>query len=467
MTNKENKKNSDLHSQHDYMKGKHLTSLDLLNFSTQKNVAFYENKYNGLNGVFGGFIKDGLGYAVAHPLNQYGITNNNAGLFDGKVGLKGYKSDIHKLINEPFAPLRFDGKINDFSKVGDWAYKNSSFPVGKMLTAAFQFVHNNYNQTPFQCLAHSSVIDNNSQMFSGLLANNFPLTAQHNFAQELSGVNQLIVGAGLNFQTINNSHIKVPIQAALNQLAVITTKGGIYGNLNKAHDGIADLFKLGSINAQVWPKHTLPLQEIFGKVTNAPSSLIEINKYALYNLGDQFGITGKTCTAFNALNKTSLALNTFKSYSPESYIDGKTNYHNISGIDADFLKDTFALNHALIIPKTKSDINEERLCKLEIKLKAIDIQIDIILSRPKENNQDQELTFLRNEVKMMRLELASYEINTSNETNLIDMYQVMELLKISESTFYRYKADWVSYKVGSKSLYKVSEIMLSIKKFLK
>ena len=108
MKNKENKKSSDLHSQDDFTKGKHLSSLDLLNFSAQNNFASYDNKHSDFKGVFGGFPKDGLGYAVAHPLNQYGITNNYAGLFDGKVGLKSCKTDIHKLINEPFTPVRID-----------------------------------------------------------------------------------------------------------------------------------------------------------------------------------------------------------------------------------------------------------------------------------------------------------------------------------------------------------------------
>jgi hypothetical protein len=54
-----------------------------------------------------------------------------------------------------------------------------------------------------------------------------------------------------------------------------------------------------------------------------------------------------------------------------------------------------------------------------------------------------------------------------NPKDLIDKEKVKEILKISESTYYRHKHKWICYKVGSKSLYNLDVIMSQIKYFLK
>lgn len=55
--------------------------------------------------------------------------------------------------------------------------------------------------------------------------------------------------------------------------------------------------------------------------------------------------------------------------------------------------------------------------------------------------------------------------NTAEE--LIDRYAVMKMLGISERTYYRNKKTWTTYQIGSKRLYKASEIKAHIKCFLK
>ncbi len=51
--------------------------------------------------------------------------------------------------------------------------------------------------------------------------------------------------------------------------------------------------------------------------------------------------------------------------------------------------------------------------------------------------------------------------------DLIDRYDVMKMLNISESTYYRFKKNWTAYQIGSKKLYKASEIKAHLKNFRK
>jgi len=114
---------------------------------------------------------------------------------------------------------------------------------------------------------------------------------------------------------------------------------------------------------------------------------------------------------------------------------------------------------------SKPKVDDDKYLKLINRIQGLERQN--ALQESSNDSITQEIKCLKDEIRKLRLEVASYESNTSNETNLIDMNQVIDMLNISESTFYRHKSNWVTYKVGSKSMYKASEIMLSIKKFAK
>ena len=47
---------------------------------------------------------------------------------------------------------------------------------------------------------------------------------------------------------------------------------------------------------------------------------------------------------------------------------------------------------------------------------------------------------------------------------LIDKYDVMRIFKISESSYYRKKHNWPTYQIGSKKLYKTSELYTCLKR---
>lgn len=112
-----------------------------------------------------------------------------------------------------------------------------------------------------------------------------------------------------------------------------------------------------------------------------------------------------------------------------------------------------------IIPK-RDDL-EERLSKLETQM--LQFEKNFIKA-----NDREEREYLKTEVEKLWLELQSLkECSSNEEPGYLDKYDVMKILNISERTYYRYKDGWKSYKVGSKLLYKESEIRQAINQFLK
>lgn len=114
--------------------------------------------------------------------------------------------------------------------------------------------------------------------------------------------------------------------------------------------------------------------------------------------------------------------------------------------------------------------------------------------------KDQEIELLKDEVsqlkqtcKFLKLALEQMQVRQNLATNvekatqrtlpaalksmaphqetdveeLIDMQQVLKILKISQRTYYRNKHLWPVYKIGSKNLHKASEIKIHLRRFLK
>ena len=114
---------------------------------------------------------------------------------------------------------------------------------------------------------------------------------------------------------------------------------------------------------------------------------------------------------------------------------------------------------------SKPKVDDDKYLKLINRIQGLERQN--ALQESSNDSITQEIKCLTEEVIKLRLELAAFEIKNSEMDDHLDNNGVINLLKISARTFYRYKDNWTVHLVGSKRLYKKSEIILSIKKFAK
>jgi hypothetical protein len=114
---------------------------------------------------------------------------------------------------------------------------------------------------------------------------------------------------------------------------------------------------------------------------------------------------------------------------------------------------------------SKPKVDDDKYLKLVNRIQELERQN--ALQEFSNDSITQEIKYLTEEVVKLRLELAAFEIKNSEMDDYLDNNGVINLLKISARTFYRYKDKWTVHLIGSKRLYKKSEIILSIKKFAK
>lgn len=202
-------------------------------------------------------------------------------------------------------------------------------------------------------------------------------------------------------------------------------------------------------------------------------SITYVNSFSKPLIGDLLGVSP-------SLNKQNHALADYQvynpldgfSYSPQgaanyaaihsshvvsSLAEITANYWSTSMLDEEKEKRVY---QALPVIPRRNNI-EERLSKLEVQM--LKIEKDFAKA-----NDREERASLKMEVEQLRIELQFLkEYGSNEESAYIDKYDVMKILNISERTYYRYKDNWKSYKVGAKHLYKELEIRQAINQFLK
>lgn len=285
----------------------------------------------------------------------------------------------------------------------------------------------------------------------GLIALTNKLTSYDGFYNEsISGISSSLIASSEYLKAIS-----------------LTSEIGLWSGRYELLDGIVQKIQGSLLNPEKYLSPLTSLQNLYGNTLNPELlSRSAINSYA-GSLADTF-----TAQPFSILNKIGGMHEKFNDFTapyasvndrgelqnnlrwrPEEYggfwdtdyatpkKQEDTEVQQLRAEVADLNKQVKHLKLGL------KKMGERYICLIESKLQTVEENVQLALAVPKTEN------------------LVSLEEH--HPEDLIDKYGVMKLLNISESTYYRHKSILPTYQIGSKKLFKASEIRAHIKQFLK